>query len=68
MAEYSGMPKKFVDRLGRSGLPTASRQADPAVWCRPKLVKLQPGTLEHERAKIAIELMNGKENDKPEPQ
>lgn len=68
MFENPGMPKKIVGSAGDDARPRQTRQsgqaADQPGWAPPRLAKLQPGTVQHERAKAAFDLLKAVGSDR----
>ncbi len=61
--ESNRMSRKNAGGNGKRDRPAGDRPDDPSGWIPPKLAKLEPGTAEHERARIAFELLRAARDD-----
>lgn len=54
--ESPGMPKKIVDEAAEAGRRQQTENPHRLAWVSPALVKLEPGSAGHARAKAAFDL------------
>lgn len=65
MIGFPGVPKPPNDKLQETDEPSGADPAQDQSWSPPVLVRLEPGSAKHERAKIAFELLRSAQAQNP---